>query len=159
MSFCPFPSPASSLAPREKQGPSFLLKLPKSSAMYYVDTNKIEETMTSSRLSPVRSDKRGRSAPSFSAPCRLLFVFSTPSRPGPSRVGEMQTNYSNRNLTRVDREVFSGSPPKLRYYTAPSSAGAVSPPFVPPPTPTPCHSKNFALHPVEYFQALISNSV
>lgn len=93
VSFCPSPSPASSLAPREKQGPSFLPKLPKSSAMYCVDTNKIEETITSSRLSPVKSDKRGRSALSFSAPCRLLFAFSTPRQPGPSRVGEMQTNF------------------------------------------------------------------
>lgn len=71
---CPFvpsaPLPSLLLGPKGGAGPPFLPKLPKSSAMYYVETNKIEETMTSSRLSPAKSDKRGRSAPSFSAPCR-----------------------------------------------------------------------------------------
>lgn len=88
--------------PEGGAGPSFLQKLPKSSAMYYLDTNKNEEPVTSSRLSPVKIVKRGASAPSFSVPSRLL-VFPAPRGWGPSRVGEMQTNFSNRNLTQVDR--------------------------------------------------------
>lgn len=97
VSFCPFSSPASSLAPREEQGPPFLPKLPKSSAMYYEETNKIEETMTSSRLSPVKSDKREARAPPpfffFFSPCRRLLSFSEPSGPGPSRVGKCKSTF------------------------------------------------------------------
>lgn len=119
VSFCPFPSPASSLAPREEQGPPFLQKLPKSSAMYYVETNKIEESMTSSRLSPVKSDRQERHE-------RPLLFCALPLPPlllctqgtGPKQGGG---DFSNRNLPwGGQRGLLSKSPSTAPYPALPT---------------------------------------
>lgn len=132
-------------------------------------TNKNEETVTSSRLSTAKIDRRGVSAPPWLLPASStsLHPGNGPPLPPASRVGGTGTNFSNRTLprwTERPRQEF----PKPRYSIAPCLALAasgvglrepsarcrLSPPSFSPPALIAGHPKVFAAHPLEYFQVV-----